>query len=45
MASEDTTRVRAETVRIASTTHSGYHAAPDYIPQVGEWGTHHRECS
>ena len=37
MASQNTSRVRAETVRIASTPHPGYHAAPDYIPQVGEW--------
>ena len=35
--SENTTRVLVETVRIASTPHSGYHAAPEYIPQVGEW--------
>jgi len=37
MASQNTSRVRAETLRIASTPASGYHAAPDYIPQVGEW--------
>ena len=37
MASEDTSHVRAETVRIASAPHPGYHAAPEYIPQVGEW--------
>ena len=36
MASQNTSRVRVDTVRIASTTHSGYRAAPDYIPQVGE---------
>jgi len=36
MASQNTSRVRAETLRIASTTHSGFHAAPDYLPQVGE---------
>lgn len=37
MASQKTSRVRAETVRIASTQPAGFHAAPDYIPQVGEW--------
>ena len=37
MASQNTSRVRAETVRIASTTHPGYRAAKEYIPQVGEW--------
>ncbi len=36
MASQNTSRVRLETVRIASTAHSGFHAAPDYVPQVGE---------
>lgn len=37
MASQNTSRLRAETVRIASTDHLGFHAAPDYIPKVGEW--------
>lgn len=37
MASQNTSRMRVETVRIASTPHSGFHAAPDYVPQVGEW--------
>ena len=37
MASENTSRVPAGTVRIASTPHAGYHADPDYVPQVGEW--------
>ena len=37
MASENTSRVRADTLRIASAPHPGYHAAPGYIPKVGEW--------
>jgi hypothetical protein len=36
MASQKTSRVRAETVRIASTNPAGFHAAPEYIPRVGE---------
>jgi hypothetical protein len=36
MASPNTSRVPVERVRIASTAHSGFHAAPDYVPQVGE---------
>ena len=36
MASQNTSRVRAETVRIGSTVYPGFHAAPDYVPQVGE---------
>jgi hypothetical protein len=36
MASQNTSRVRGNTVRIESITHPGFHAAPDYVPQVGE---------
>ena len=36
MASQNTSRLRVESVRIESTAHSGFHAAPDYVPQVGE---------
>ena len=36
MAIQNTSRVRAETVRIASAPHSGFHAAPGYVPLVGE---------
>lgn len=36
MASQNTSRLRVDTVRIASTTHPGYRSAPEYIPEVGE---------
>lgn len=36
MASQNTSRLRVESVRIASTTHTGFHAVPDYVPRVGE---------
>lgn len=36
MAYQNTSRVRMDTLRIAPTAHSGFHAAPDYVPQVGE---------
>lgn len=36
MASQNTSRVRLETVRITSKVHSGFHADPDYVPKVGE---------
>lgn len=36
MTSQNTSRMRAETLRIETNAHSGFHAAPDYVPQVGE---------
>ncbi len=36
MASQNTSRLRLKTVRIASIDCPGFHSAPDYIPKVGE---------
>ena len=36
MPSHNTSRVGAESVRIASIAHTGFRAAPEYVPSVGE---------
>ena len=36
MLSHNMSRVGAERVHIGSTAHTGFHAAPEYVPHVGE---------
>jgi hypothetical protein len=36
VANANTSRARMEQLRIGSITHSGFHADPKYVPQVGE---------
>ena len=36
MPSHNTSRLGAGSVHIASTAHTGFHAAPEYVPHVGE---------
>ena len=36
MPSQNTSRLRVESIRIGSTAHPGFHAVPGYIPEVGE---------
>jgi len=36
MSSNNTSRLRPESLSIASTAHTGFHASPEYVPQVGE---------
>ena len=36
MSSSNMSRARAASVRIAPDDHPGFHASPDYVPEVGE---------